>query len=89
VAAADATSMYRPVQASCDVLFLDLGPIALDLLGLTVDLSRVILDVNAVTGAGNLLGNLLCAIANLLNPTPTAGTLAAILNFLLALLAQL
>jgi hypothetical protein len=52
----------------CDILFLDLGPISLDLLGLTVELSRILLDVDAVPGEGNLLGNLLCAIANLLNP---------------------
>jgi hypothetical protein len=52
----------------CDILFLDLGPIFLDLLGLTIDLSQIILDVDAVLGEGNLLGNLLCAIVNLLNP---------------------
>jgi hypothetical protein len=52
----------------CDILFLDLGPIFLDILGLTVDLSQIILDVDAVPGEGNLLGNLLCAIVNLLNP---------------------
>jgi hypothetical protein len=52
----------------CDILFLDLGPIFLDLLGLTLDLSQIILDVDAVPGEGNLLGNLLCAIVNLLNP---------------------
>ena len=52
----------------CDILFLDLGPIFLDILGLTVDLSQIILDVDAVPGEGNLLGNLLCAIVNLFNP---------------------
>lgn len=51
----------------CDILFLDLGPIFLDLLGLTVDLSQIELDVDAVPGAGNLLGNLLCAVAGLLD----------------------
>jgi hypothetical protein len=54
-------------QAVCDVLFLDLGPINLDLLGLTVDLSEITLDVNAVPGPGNLLGNLLCAVTGLLD----------------------
>lgn len=58
---------------ACDILFLDLGPIFLDVLGLQVDLSEITLDVNAVPGAGNLLGNLLCAITGLLdspgNPT--------------------
>ena len=52
----------------CDILFLDLGPISLNVLGLAVDLSRILLDIDAVPGAGNLVGNLLCAIANLLNP---------------------
>ena len=54
-------------QAVCDILFLDLGPISLNLLGLTVDLSRIILDINAVPGPGNLLGNLLCAVVGLLD----------------------
>ena len=59
---------FHQVQAEpCDVLFLDLGPLSLDLLGLTVDLSQVVLDVNAVPGAGNLLGNLLCAVVGLLD----------------------
>jgi hypothetical protein len=51
----------------CDILFLDLGPINLDVLGLVVDLSDVQLDIFAVPGAGNLLGNLLCAVAGLLD----------------------
>jgi hypothetical protein len=52
----------------CDILFLDLGPIFLDVLGLTIDLAEIILDVDAVPGEGTLVGNLLCAIVNLLNP---------------------
>jgi|GEM_PF-1417661 len=52
----------------CDILFLDLGPIFLDLLGLQVDLSQITLDLDAVRGTGRLLGNLLCAVTNLLNP---------------------
>lgn len=52
---------------ACDVLFLDLGPISLDLLGLELDLSQVQLDLDAVPGAGNLLGNLLCAVVHLLD----------------------
>lgn len=62
------TAALQPGEA-CDVLFLDLGPIFLDLLGLQVDLSPIQLDVNAVPGAGNLLGNLLCAITGLLDNT--------------------
>jgi hypothetical protein len=76
-------------QASCRVLDLTLGPLHLDLLGLVVDLNQVHLTINAVPGPGNLLGNLLCAITGLLDLNPSAGTLAAILNVLLALLGQL
>lgn len=63
---------------SCDILFLDLGPIFLDLLGLQVDLSQIVLDIDAVTGAGNLLGNLLCALVGLLDGGPFAGIIRII-----------
>jgi hypothetical protein len=74
---------------TCQVLNLVLGPLHLDLLGLVVDLNQVHLVITAVQGAGNLLGNLLCAITHLLDGTPTAGGLAALLNSILALLGQL
>jgi len=70
-------------NATCDILHLDLGPLSLDLLGLNVDLSRVILDITAESGAGNLLGNLLCAVTNLLN-NPSG--LTRLLNSILAAL---
>ena len=54
-------------NGGCGILFLDIGPIFLDLLGLQLDLSRIVLDLTAQPGAGNLLGNLLCAVVNLLN----------------------
>lgn len=57
---------------ACSILHLDLGPLNLNLLGLTVHLNEVILDIDAVPGAGNLLGNLLCSVANLL-ATPSVG----------------
>jgi hypothetical protein len=76
-------------QVSCQVLDLVLGPLHLNLLGLVVDLNQVHLTINAQPGPGNLLGNLLCAITHLLDQNPGAGSLAAILNFLLALLGQL
>jgi hypothetical protein len=72
---------------ACDILFLDLGPIFLDLLGLPVDLSEITLDVNAVPGAGNLLGNLLCAITGLLdNPDGTTDAIANLLDRIFDLL---
>ena len=63
----------------CDILYLTLGPLNLDLLGLTVDLSNVELDLDAVPGAGRLLGNLLCAVTGLLD---LPGALLQILQFL-------
>ena len=54
-------------RATCDILHLVLGPLDLDLLGLQVHLDRVVLDIVAVSGAGNLLGNLLCAVTGLLD----------------------
>ena len=72
-------------EATCEILHLDLGPLSLDLFGLQVDLSRIILDITAESGAGNLLGNLLCAVAGLLdNPSG----LARLLNRILELLAS-
>jgi hypothetical protein len=73
---------------TCQVLNLVLGPLHLDLLGLVVDLNQVHLVITAVQAAGNLLGNLLCAITHLLDGNPTAGGLAALLNAILALLGQ-
>lgn len=54
--------------ASCDILFLQLAPLDLNLLGLTVHLDQVTLDINGETGSNALLGNLLCAITGLLDP---------------------
>ena len=73
-------------QASCEILHLELGPLDLNLLGLVVHLDRIVLDITAVPGAGNLLGNLLCAVANLLN---TGGPLQQIVNLLNQILALL
>jgi hypothetical protein len=66
-AASDPRSAAVGTQATCDILNLVLGPLHLDLLGLVVDLNQVVLNVTAQSGAGNLLGNLLCAVVNLLN----------------------
>ena len=55
------------VNATCDILHLELGPLDLNLLGLMVHLDKVVLDITAQQGPGNLLGNLLCALAGLLD----------------------
>jgi hypothetical protein len=72
--------MTAHAAATCQILNLVLGPLHLNLLGLHVDLNQVVLNVTGVTGTGQLLGNLLCGIANLLNPGLPAGQLAGLLN---------
>jgi hypothetical protein len=88
-------SQVPPIPGACEVLNLVLGPINLDLLGLVVRTNQINLRIDAVPGAGNLLGNLLCSITNLLNPNGAAGPLTqainqltAALNALLALVPQ-
>ena len=72
---------------ACPILHLNLGPVDLNVLGLTVHLNQVVLDLTAVPGAGNLLGNLLCTVANLLNGSPVdLALVAAFLNQILTLL---
>jgi hypothetical protein len=73
-------------MATCQILHLELGPLDLDLLGLVVHLDRVVLDITAESGPGNLLGNLLCGIAGLLDSNATTGGLARILNQIIAIL---
>jgi hypothetical protein len=71
------------VETACDILHLELGPLDLDLLGLVVHLNQIVLDIDAQPGPGNLLGNLLCGVAGLLdNPSG----LARLLNDILAIL---
>ena len=69
---------------SCEILDLTLGPLDLNLLGLMVHLDTVHLNITAQRGPGNLLGNLLCAVAGLLDTTGGGG-LAGLLNQLLGL----
>jgi hypothetical protein len=73
-------------SGSCQILDLVLGPLDLDLLGLQVHLDTVHLNITAQQGSGNLLGNLLCAVANLLNGPSPAGGLAGLLNRILGAL---
>jgi hypothetical protein len=75
--------------AACNILHLVLGPLDLNLLGLAVHLDRVVLDITANSGPGNLLGNLLCAVANLLNGAGSLSQIADLLNQILALLGLL
>ena len=74
---------------SCDILSLVLGPLHLNVLGLVVDLNQVVLDITAQTGAGNLLGNLLCSITGLLDAGSLGTQLVGLLNQLIAVLGAL
>ncbi len=74
-----------PTPGACDILTLALGPLDLDLLGLRVALSPVELLIEAIPGAGNLLGNLLCAVAGLLD----GGLLGNLLSNLLGAITDL
>ena len=73
-----------PLTASnCPVLLLDVGAIHLNLLGLDVALAPIHLDITAVPGPGNLLGNLLCTVTHLLDSPGVGGGLSnAIANLL-------
>ena len=76
----------QPRALSCQILDLVLGPLDLDLLGLKVHLDTVHLNITAQGGPGNLLGNLLCAVAGLLDGSTG---LNGILNGIVTLLNQL
>jgi hypothetical protein len=87
---------FTPASShGCDILNLDLGPLDLNLLGLQVDLAPVVLDIVAQPGAGALLGNLLCAVAGLLDGGlggglgGLLGSVIDVLNGLLAGIADL
>lgn len=73
-------------SAGCPILTLTLGPLHLNLLGLVIDLNQINLSIVAQPGAGNLLGNLLCDVANLLN---NGGALTSLVNDLNSLLGIL
>jgi hypothetical protein len=85
-----APAAFVPAQAQvCDILHLNLGPLHLDLLGLVIDLDEIVLDIVAVPGAGNLLGNLLCAVVGLLDGGFDLGLISDLLNAILAILEGL
>ena len=80
------------IHHTCAILHLELGPLNLTLLGMNIVLDNcangpVTVDITAITGRGNLLGNLLCELlgGNLIN---LGATLQAILNQIIGLLTQ-
>jgi hypothetical protein len=90
-----ATTSRAHAAATCPILNLTLGPIHLNLLGLVIDLGGganhnqpIVLDITAVSGNGNLLGNLLCGVSNLLNQGGLLSQIQGDLSSLTALLNQ-
>jgi hypothetical protein len=84
-----AAGRWMQVQAqSCGVLHLDLGPLALDLLGFNVSLSAVTLDISG--DSAGPLGALVCQVIALLgNVANVVGLLNSILGLLTGLLGGL
>jgi hypothetical protein len=80
------SALVTGVTGTCEILDLTIGPIHLDLLGLVVDTNAIHLNITAQSGPGNLLGNLLCAVANLLNGGGPLGALAGLLTRILGAL---
>ena len=86
-AAAAADALAVQPAAVCQILNLVLGPLHLNILGLVIDIPNpIVLNITAVPGAGNLLGNLLCGVANLLNGGGALQQIADLLNQILAIL---
>jgi hypothetical protein len=83
------TGMQVTQTQTCPILHLDVGPIFLDLLGLQVRTNEIVLDVTAVAGPGNLLGNLLCAVVHLLDQNPLGAAVTNLLNQINRILAGL
>ncbi len=68
------SSSANPADPSCPILNLEIPQgIHVHLLGLNVDTSGICLSITGESGNGNLLGNLVCGLANALNTNPTAG----------------
>lgn len=77
------TAPVTGTTGSCSILDLTVGPINLDLLGLVVQTNTIHLQITAQQGPGNLLGNLLCGLANALNGGGSLTQISNLLNQLL------
>ena len=69
----------------CPILNLNLGPLDLNLLGLHVHLNEVILNIEAIPGPGNLL----CAVARLLDGVDLGSVLGNLLQQLINAIIRL
>src|SRR4051794_18463624 len=84
------TAQIPPTPNACTILSLTLQPLDINLLGLRIRTSRIDVLIEGVRGPGNLLGNLLCGLTGILNPSTTGAQLnvaqvAQVLNAVLAL----
>jgi hypothetical protein len=81
-------SIASPAAATgtCTILDLTIQPIDLNLLGLMVHTDTIHLEITAQSGPGNLLGNLLCGVANLLNNGGSLSQIVDLLNQIIGLL---
>jgi hypothetical protein len=85
--AAAAQAAVPQAAVACQILNLTLGPLNLNILGLVVNIPNpIVINITAVPGAGNLLGNLLCSVANLLNGSGQLQQIANLLNQILGIL---
>jgi hypothetical protein len=58
----------EPVNGVCPILYLNVGPILLNVLGLVVEVpDPIIVEIRAERGPGQLLGNLFCALVGILD----------------------
>jgi hypothetical protein len=81
------TAPITAATASCPILSLTLGPLNLNVLGLVVNIPNPInVNIIAQSGPGNLLGNLLCSVSNLLNGGGPLSQVTGLLNQILGAL---
>jgi len=88
VPAEEAQAEGVQAQATCELLDLVLGPIDLNLLGLRLQVNQIEINLTAIPGGG-LLGDLLCAVNNLLAGGAALALIVGALNDLLDFLQQL
>ena len=75
--------------AACDILNWSWDRCISICSGWSIDLNQVVLNITGTTGAGDLLGNLLCAITGLLDAGSLGQQLVNLLNQLISVLAGL
>jgi hypothetical protein len=82
-AAVSSAAPVAPQAQTCQVLNISIGAVSFNVLGLQVTTQPISLDLSAVSGGTNVLGQLICTILQ------TAGSVVNLLNTLLGLLGGL